>query len=523
MRRRVHCALLIGPETTMEEIATRPTPDPPRKVMTRQQAVKAMRRVIRQGAGASAAYRPQQRLRRLVPAPHGPDEDGCYRQREQALAAGERVRLSGLSRADLNGSEGEVLQYHAPSDRWCIKLAAGESIRVRVGNLLVARRWEVTGGKRQPTWLRAEESVAVRWDESNGTIWYSAPSDDELYFALQASLDPGFGSLMHVEFDAKWQLEDDTEHGARYAMHVGTGPFDAPGLESAAPLFSVLRAVACCLNRDAPWWVVRCEPALCVVPVEIGHHKVRFAEPIVYGSLATAASRLCLGHDSLSLADFAAAMKTDPATAALLSALANVRWPKQFTRGVFTRNSDDEKTWDMKRKYWIEGKWERLDNEVLEAKVGHALERLAEQLGPEVVVRLDGPDYGRGFMMTEYFERLRAREHGKFYDDRRGAIYIRGSHMHDGGLLAAGLADGEEDGEYDYDLDEVLGGDALETVSEDEEGAEGEEYEEETDEDEDEEDPESSGDEWEEAAGHHEYEAEWDARPVRVLADHRRF
>ena len=57
-----------------------------------------------------------------------------------------------------------------------------------------------------------------------------------------------------------------------------------------------------------------------------------------------------------------------------------------------------------------------MDNEVLEAKVGHVLERLAEQLGPEVVVRLDGPDDG-SCLSTEYFERLRARAHGRFDDD----------------------------------------------------------------------------------------------------------
>ena len=54
------------------------------------------------------------------------------RQHELEFAKAERVRLSGLSRADLNGSEGEVLQYHEASGRWCVKLDAGESIRVRV-------------------------------------------------------------------------------------------------------------------------------------------------------------------------------------------------------------------------------------------------------------------------------------------------------------------------------------------------------------------------------------------------------
>lgn len=499
----------------MEEFAARATPDPPRCSLTHRQAVKAMKRVIRQGAGASVAYRPQQRTRRFVPPPHGPDDDGCFRQREEELSRGERVRLSGLSRTDLNGSEGEVLQYHEPSDRWCITLDAGESIRVRLGNLLVKRRWEVEGGEPQPTWLRAEESVIVRWDESSGSISYSGPSDDELYIAVQAALDPGFGSLKHVPYDTKWQLEDVTEHGARHTLHVGTGPFNAPGMGSAAPLFSVLRTVACCLNRVAPWWGVRCEPPLCVVPVELGHHKVRFAEPIVYGSLATATSRLCLGHDSLCLADFAAAMKTDPATAALLSALANVRWPKQFTRGVFERNPDGEKTWDMKRKFWAETRLERMDNEVLEAKVGHVLERLAEQLGPEVVVRLDGPDDG-SCLSTEYFDRLRARAHGSFHDDQRGAVYVNAN-----ALAGGGLGQGET---YDYDLDEAIGGGALEGVSEDEEEEESEEYEEDTTEDEeDEADKASSGDDWEEAAGRHDYEDEWDARPVRVLEDRRRF
>lgn len=222
----------------------------------------------------------------------------------------------------------------------------------------------------KPTWLRAEESVLVQWDEGTGTIRYSAPNDDELYFALQASLDPGFGSLPHVPFDAKWELEDDTEYGAHHLVRAGTSPFDAPGMGSVAPLFSVLRTVACCLNRATPWWAVRCEPSLCVVPVEIGSHKVRFAEPIVYGSLASAASRLCLGHGRLNLGEFAAEMRTDPATAALLSALANVRWPKQFTRGVFKRNAEREKTWDMKRVYHVEPKWEQMDNEVLDCKVG---------------------------------------------------------------------------------------------------------------------------------------------------------
>ena len=44
-----------------------------------------------------------------------------------------------------------------------------------------------------------------------------------------------------------------------------------------------------------------------------------------------------------------------------------------------------------------------------------------------------------------------------------------------------------------------------------------------TEDEEDEADKASSGDDWEEAAGRHDYEDEWDARPVRVLEDRRRF
>lgn len=89
--------------------------------------------------------------------------------------------------------------------------------------------------------------------------------------------------------------------------------------------------------------------------------------------------------------------------------------------------------------------------------------------------------------------------------------------MADGGLLEAD--------EYEYNLDELLGGDTMERVSEDEEEDDEEEYEDDTTEEEreEEDDEDSSGDEWEEAAGHHEYEAEWDARPVRVLGDRRCF
>ena len=411
----------------------------PRRVLSERELCQVFRRLHGRCDGDAAAHRPQRDSRRTHPCPTMSEQEqgtaqvdarGATHERggpESLLVAGEPVRLTGLSRTELNSQEAQVLFYHPPSGRWAVKLDAGAELRVRAQNLLVAfPREAYEEGARPalwpdgpPTWCRAAETLSVGWEAAEGEpalLSFTCPHHVELHEMVWAFLSP---QLEHVnEFEHDWSLDDEQLRGARYTLKLRRGSATAAEAEGAqlaelSPYFALLRALRQATARAAHWWTITAEPALCVVPCEITPARVRRAMPIFYGNPRVGSlgqpspegdwgevASMPVPHtrgrwagqpSSVTFGSFAAATNTDVASALVnwaASSVFELQAEVDFALDRGKRGRTCERTCDMRR----ESRAARtMPDSLLAAKLAAMAKLVQRTLEPwGVLVRLDG-------------------------------------------------------------------------------------------------------------------------------------